>query len=175
MFLRPPAAVQAETEYEIVTTDQVKEMVAQQQTFILIDARSCMEYQEAHIKDAVNIPEKELQKNMALLPADKSVLLVIYCNGVKCGKSKRLAAQIEPLGYRNILIHSEGIPVWEERALPIFAGPEYNKRIETTKVQPADLKKLIDEKRTDFVVVDVRDPSEFKEGHIPTAINIPSE
>jgi rhodanese-related sulfurtransferase len=175
VFLGLLATVQAETEYKTVNTDQVKEMVAQKQTLILIDARSPQEYQEAHIKDAINIPEKELQKNITLLPEDKSALFVIYCNGVKCGKSKRLAAQIEPLGYKNILIYSEGIPVWEERALPIVAGPEYSKKIETKKVKPADLKKMIDEKQTDFVVVDVRDPSEFKEGHIPTAINIPSE
>ena len=170
-----PAAALAQTEYRIVNTDQVKGMVAQKQTFILIDARSPQEYQEAHIKDAINIPEKELQKNIALLPEDKSAQLVIYCNGVKCGKSKRLAAQIEPLGYKNILIYSEGIPVWEERSLPIVAGPEHSKKIETTKVKPADLKKMLDQKKTDFVVVDVRDPSEFKEGHIPTAINIPAE
>jgi len=34
---------------------------------------------------------------------------------------------------------------------------------------------LIAQNKQDFVVVDVRDPSEFKEGHIPGAINIPSE
>src|SRR5512137_112717 len=91
IFLGLAAAALAQTEYKIVNTDQVKEMVAQKQAFILIDARSPQEYQEAHIKDAISIPEKELQKNLALLPEDKSALLVIYCNGVKCGKSKRLA------------------------------------------------------------------------------------
>jgi rhodanese-related sulfurtransferase len=175
MFLGLAATALAETEYKIINTDQMKEMVAQKQSFILIDARTPQEYQEAHINGAISIPEKELQKNMALLPEDKAVPLVIYCNGVKCGKSKRLAGQIEPLGYKNIMIYSEGIPVWEERALPIVAGPEYSKKIETKKVKPADLKKMIDEKKTDFVLVDVRDPSEFKEDHIATAINIPAE
>ncbi|MEN6438253.1 MAG: rhodanese-like domain-containing protein [Syntrophobacter sp.] len=175
VFLALLATAQAETESKIVNTDQVKEMLAQKQAFVLIDARTSQEYQEAHIKDAINIPDKELQKNMGLLPQDKSALLVIYCNGVKCGKSKRLAGQLEPLGYRNIMIYSEGIPVWEEKALPIVAGPEYGKKIETTKVVPADIKKMLDGKKADFVIVDVRDSSEFKEGHIPTAINIPSE
>lgn len=175
MFLGLTAASQAETEYKVVSTDQVKEMVAQKKLFILIDARSPQEYQDAHIKNAVNIPEKELKKYTALLPGDKTVPLVIYCNGVKCGKSKRLAGQIEPLGYKNIMIYSEGIPVWEEQSLPLVTGPEYGKKIETKKTKPADLKKMIDEKKTDFVLVDVRDASEFKEGHIPTAINIPAE
>lgn len=173
--LGPLTAARAEIPYEIVTTDQVKAMIDQKQPFVLIDARSPQEYQEAHLPGALNIPEKELQANKASLPGDKSTLLVIYCNGVKCGKSKRLAEQIEPMGYPNISIYSEGIPVWEERALPIVAGPEYGKKIETRKLKPADIKQMIDEKKTDFVIVDVRDPQEFKEGHIPTAMNIPSE
>jgi rhodanese-related sulfurtransferase len=34
---------------------------------------------------------------------------------------------------------------------------------------------MITDKKADFVLVDVRDPLEFGEGHIPTAINIPAE
>lgn len=165
----------AETQFKIVDTDQLKDMTAQKQAFVLIDARSPQEYQEAHIKGAINVPDKKLQENLALLPQNKSLPLVIYCNGVKCGKSKRLALQIEPLGYTNIMVYSEGIPVWEERMLPIAAGPEYGKKIETKKIKPADLKAMIDTKKDDFVLVDVRDPAEFKEGHIPAAINIPAE
>ena len=94
---------------------------------------------------------------------------------VKCGKSKRLAQKLEPLGFTNIRIYLEGIPVWEEKNLPLVTGPDYNKKIEATIIGPADLKKMISEKKDDYVLVDVRDASEYKEGHIPTAINIPSE
>lgn len=124
---------------------------------------------------AINMLDKNAEEHLGLLPTDKDVLLVIYCNGVKCGKSKRLAKKLDPLGYKNILIYSEGIPVWEERNLPIVAGPDYGKKIETQKVKPGDLTKLIHEHKGDYVLVDVRDPSEYQEGHIPTAVNIPAE
>jgi len=39
----------------------------------------------------------------------------------------------------------------------------------------AELKQLLDAESEDIVIVDVRDETEFKEGHIPTAINIPVE
>lgn len=164
-----------ETEYSVVTTDQVKAMIDQKASFLLIDSRTPPEYQEAHIVGAINIPDKNAEEHFGLLPADKNALLVIYCNGVKCGKSKRLAKKLEPLGYKNISIYSEGIPVWEERNLPIVAGPDYGKKIETQKVKPADLVQLIRENKGDYVLVDVRDPSEYREGHIPTAVNIPAE
>ncbi len=165
----------AQKSYPTINTEELKSMLDKKEKLILIDSRTKPEYTEAHIVSSVNIPDKKLQENLNLLPADKNTMLIIYCNGVKCGKSKRLAQQLEPMGYVNIRIYLEGIPVWEERNLPRVTGPEYNKAIEATIIKPADLKKMMDEKRQDFVVVDVRDPSEFKEGHIPGAINIPSE
>jgi rhodanese-related sulfurtransferase len=165
----------AEKIFQTIDTDQLKAMLDQKQNFILIDSRTKQEFNEAHIVNSINIPDQKLKDNLALLPADKGALLVIYCNGVKCGKSGRLAKQLEPLGYGNIRIYAEGIPVWEERNLSLFVGPDYDKKIEAKKLKPAEVSNMIREKKTDYVLVDVRDPSEYKEGHIPTAINIPAE
>lgn len=161
--------------FPVIGTDELKALFDKKAEFTLIDSRTVPEFNESHIIHSINIPEKKLQENLALLPADKSSSLVIYCNGVKCGKSKRLAVQLEPLGHTNIRIYAEGIPVWEEKNLPLVTGPDYNKKIEATIIKPAELNKMIAEKKDDYVLVDVRDASEYKEGHIPTAINIPSE
>jgi rhodanese-related sulfurtransferase len=67
------------------------------------------------------------------------------------------------------------MPVWEEKGYPIYAGPDYEKRIETRKLTPTQLDGLIKKDSSDITVVDVRDPQEFNAGHIPGAINIPSE
>lgn len=145
------------------------------QRFVLIDARTKPEYKNAHIYKVVNIPDQKLKENMSLLPADKKTLLVIYCNGVKSGKSKRLADQLTPMGYDNIMIYAEGFPVWEERRLPLFIGLDYDKKVEVNKFKPAELNAMSQGKRTDYVLVDVRDAAEFNGGHIPTAINMPAE
>jgi len=158
-----------------VSTAELKTLIDKKEKFVLIDSRTKPEYAESHIVTAVNIPDKELQDNLTLLPADKNALLVIYCNGVKCGKSKRLAGQLETLGFTNIRLYPEGIPVWEENNLPLVTGPDHDKKIEATIIKPADLKTMIGENKQAFVVVDVRDAAEFKEGHIPGAINLPSE
>ena len=169
------SAFAAEKAEQTINTDELKSLFDQNREFVLIDSRTKQEFSEAHIIKSVNIPDKKLADNLHLLPADKSSLLIIYCNGVKCGKSKRLAQQLEPLGYSNIKIYAEGIPVWEERNQPLSLGPDYGKKVETTKLKPAEINDMIRKQKTDFVIVDVRDPSEYREGHIPTAINIPSE
>jgi len=175
LFLTFIAAHAIAAEHKIIDTAQLKAMLDAKKDFTLVDARTKEEYDEAHIVKAINITEKGYETQAAQLPSDKNALLVFYCNGVKCGKSKKVAAKAAAAGYKNIMIYGEGFPVWEEKAMPITAGPDYSKKIDTTKLKPAELKQMIDSSAKDFVLVDVRDESEYKEGHIPTAINIPSE
>lgn len=165
----------AATDFATISTEQLKQLIDQKEKMTLIDARTPNEYREAHISGAINIAEKEFESTKQQLPAEKDALLVFYCNGVKCGKSKKVARLVQPLGYTNILVYSEGIPVWEERDFQMETGPEYGKKIETTKLTPGELDALIKSGDKGYVLVDARDAAEFLEGHIPSAINIPAE
>ncbi len=157
-----------------ITTEALKAMLDDsREKPLVIDARNPEEYDEVHIKNAVSIPVAKLEKDPSLLPQDKGRKLIFYCNGIKCGKSKKAAKLAGDLGYRDILIYADGMPVWEEKGMPIYAGPSYEKKIETSKLNPKELKKLMDSKPNTLTIVDVRDPSEFAQGHIPGAINIP--
>lgn len=163
----------ADMQFKVITTDDLRAMMDEKKDFMLIDTRSKEEYQEAHIINAINIPEKQFEQMAPEIIKEKDKMLVFYCSGVKCGKSKRTAKIAQAMGYTNLFLYNEGFPVWEEKGLKIVTGPEYEKKIETTKIKPTDIKKMIDEKSSDYVLIDVRDESEYKEGHIPTAINIP--
>ncbi len=175
LFVVPAGFLQAsEINYRIIDTDELKIFLeTTTQGLVVVDARNPEEYQEVHIKNAINIPVKQFKDYSHLLPPDKSTQIVFYCNGVKCGKSKKAAKKALEMDYRNILVYAEGMPVWEESGLPIFTGPDYEKRIETTKISPPDLNNLIQSGDNNFTIVDVRDPEEYKKGHIPGAINIP--
>jgi rhodanese-related sulfurtransferase len=157
----------------IKTTDLQKILQSKSDKFLVIDARSPGEYRDVHIPDAINIPVTQFEKYAKLLPEDRMKTLIFYCNGIKCGKSKKAAKKAIALGYENVLVYEEGMPVWEEKGMPIITGPGYEAKIETAKISPRALKALIDSKKNDFTIVDVRDKSEFLEGHIPGAINIP--
>lgn len=160
--------------FKTVTTEELKTMIdSAKNALLVVDARSPEEYDEVHIKNAVNIPVAKLEKNPALLPADKKQGIVFYCNGIKCGKSKKAAQIAASQGYSNLWVYAEGMPVWEEKGMSIYAGPNYEKKVETSKLKPLELKVLIDSKPESLTIVDVRDKSEYEQGHIPGAINIP--
>jgi len=160
--------------YGVIDHVKMKALVdATERNFILIDARNPEEYQEAHINGAINIPQKKFDSSLDQLPADKSTMLVFYCNGVKCGKSKKSATRAMEIGYTNVYVFAEGMPVWEELGYPFYKSADYEKPIETAKMKPADLKALMADKPDTVQLVDVRDPEEFDEGHIPGAINCP--
>lgn len=162
--------------YRVINSAQLKKQVdSKNDDILVIDARNPKEYQEVHIPRSINLPEKKFDENVKLLPKSKKAAIIFYCNGVKCGKSKRAAKKAVDLGYKNVLVYKEGMPVWEELNYPIYAGPDYEKKIETTKLSPEEMKAMIDSGADDFTIVDVRDESEFAEGHIPESINIPIE
>ena len=160
--------------YTIIKTADLRKIIdSKSDRFLVIDARNPEEYKDVHIPGAINIPVNRFEKYAKLLPEDQTKTLVFYCNGVKCGKSKRAAVKAIALGYRNVLVYAEGMPVWEEKGLPMITGPGYEAKIETAKLSPRKLKALIDSKKSNFTIVDVRDKSEYCEGHIPGAVNIP--
>lgn len=157
----------------LISTEDLKKDLDTGIEMTVVDARNPEEFQEVHIKGAISLPVKQWDKFVSRLPSDRATKIVFYCNGVKCGKSKKAAKKAIAMGYENVLIYAEGMPVWEEKGLPIYAGPDYEKRIETTKILPHDLNILLEKQTNNFTIVDVRDLEEYKESHIPGAINIP--
>jgi rhodanese-related sulfurtransferase len=85
--------------------------------------------------------------------------MILYCNGPYCGKSKRLADELRDAGYTNVRRYQLGIPVW--RAL---GG--------VCEIEADGLRYVLEQDRT-AVVIDVREPEQFRTGTLPGARNIP--
>ncbi len=65
-----------------MTLDQAKAVV-DAKSMPVLDARTPEEYQEVHIRNAVNTPLPKLEKDKTLLNFPKEARLVFYCNGFK--------------------------------------------------------------------------------------------
>lgn len=60
--------------------------------YLIIDVRTQEEYNESHIKDAINIPYNEINAN-SNIPKDKDIL--VYCrSGVRSAKAYEILKQL---------------------------------------------------------------------------------
>src|SRR5262249_14157390 len=88
---------------------------------IILDARPYEEYAVSHIPGARAVPGTavttpalyiggvaEVAKNIS----NRSQPLILYCNGLFCGRSERFAQDLIKLGYRNVRRYQLGAPGW---------------------------------------------------------------
>ena len=88
---------------------------------IVLDARPYEEYAVSHIPGAQTVPGKP-GTTPALYVADVSDVakripdraqpLILYCNGLYCGRSERAADELTGIGYRNVSRYQLGAPGW---------------------------------------------------------------
>jgi rhodanese-related sulfurtransferase len=161
-------------------------------SYFILDVRELDEYEAGHIAGAVNIPLRTLAQNLHLLPA-KDAPIVIYCAIGHRGGIGTLALNL--LGYTNAVSLRSGINGWTaaggetvlESTPAVAAGafPEVDADLWATVdayltnlpegfglVSAEDLNIALAE-ATPPVIVDVRETSEFAQGHIEGAVNIP--
>ncbi len=78
------------------TSSKDKEInkIIEDNNYILLDVRTPDEYNQSHIKDAINIPYDSIDENIEL---DKSKKIMVYC---KSGKRSNIAYnKLTNLGY----------------------------------------------------------------------------
>ncbi len=151
-----------------VSTEQLRGILTDNSAVVL-DARPFREYAISHIPGAMNVAAKpgvpisvyvsDVAEIGRLLEGKKQTPLVVYCNGLHCGKAKRLAEELVAAGYTNVRRYQLGIPVW--RALG-----------EVTEIEPDGLRYVVANDQT-AVLVDVREAEDFRSGSFPNARNIP--
>ena len=103
-----------------VSTAQLKAALTNTNAIIL-DARPYDEYAVSHIPGARAVPAKagttpalyvgdaaEVAKSIP----DKTQPLILYCNGLFCGRSERLADDLTKLGFQNVRRYQLGTPGW---------------------------------------------------------------
>ncbi len=135
---------------------------------VLIDSRGKVEFEEGHIVGALLVPPNQ---TTAMLPAkakDKAGLVVFYCNGPTCTRSRKAAKAALALGYTNVGEYTEGLPAWKEAKLPIEGVP-----LPAFALPPGVPPKAAAAEVASLTVIDIRDPEEFATFHIKGARSAP--
>ena len=139
-----------------ISTEELRKILAEQKATVF-DARPHEEFAISHIPGVVNA--RTLAVIERIVQGNKAALIVLYCNGPFCGKSKRLAEKLLAAGYTKVRRYQLGMPVW--RAL---GG--------VTEIELEGVRYVIEKDKT-AVLLDARSPDEFKAGTLPDARNLP--
>ena len=104
-----------------LSTDELKSILAEGKALIL-DTRPHLEWAISHIPGALNVAPKpgmpmslytsDVAEVNRLTKGNKVQALIVYCNGVYCGKSKRVAEDLLATGYTNVRRYQLGAPIW---------------------------------------------------------------
>jgi rhodanese-related sulfurtransferase len=84
---------------------------------VIIDPRSEIEFKRGHIPGAINAPVRKILLNMAHLPKDRNLEMVIACmHGQRAWIARKLLALY---GYRNTALLEGYLEGWQKAGLPL--------------------------------------------------------
>lgn len=89
-----------ENSYEQITPAEAKEIMDNENSYVILDVRTQEEFDEAHIDGAILIPDYEIADKAENILKDKNQLVLVYCRSGR--RSKNAAAALVKLGYTNV-------------------------------------------------------------------------
>ena len=96
--------------YKSVSAQEAKELMDKEESYIILDVRTDEEYEQGHIKNAVLIPDYEIEARAEKELPDKDQLIMVYCRSGR--RSKNASDILVSLGYTNV-VEFGGIIDWE--------------------------------------------------------------
>jgi len=151
-----------------ISTEQMQKVLTDKEAMVF-DTRSYKEYTIDHIPGALNAVPKSGAANSIfdtavaeidrLAQGNKTVPIVLYCNGPVCGKSRKVAKLLVEKGFVDVRRYQLGIPIW--RVLNVVTESELE-----------GVRYILKNDRT-AVLIDARQAEAYNAGTIPGARNIP--
>ena len=89
---------------------------------LILDVRPNREFQQGHIRGAINIQPDDITKKTKNLPANKTV--VAYCRGPYCIYSYKMVNALREKGVEAFRLE-EGFPEWKAAGLPFEQNNEH--------------------------------------------------
>jgi glyoxylase-like metal-dependent hydrolase (beta-lactamase superfamily II)/rhodanese-related sulfurtransferase len=132
----------------------------------LLDTRSKEDFVQAHVPGAVHLEaDGQLSNRIGFIfSADVPVILLLS----NPADYEKVVYSLARVGYDNVVGYlAEGLDVWEKMGLPLTSG-------DIKDIEPVELNDLLIHGNGNRpVVVDVREPWEYQQGHIPGAVLMP--
>ncbi len=160
-----------------IAVPAIRQLLASDQEVALIDIREAGEFGTGHALLAVNLPwsQLEVRTRATILRVDHPIIVQDQQGGER---ARRAVQRLQQLGYRDVRLAQGGVDAWQ----PLFHGVNvpskaFSEWIElqahTPTISAATLHQWQQQQRPHHLI-DGRTPEEFREFHIPGAINVPN-
>ncbi len=83
----------------------------------IIDVRDSYDFSAGHMRDAKNIPAKELPQRLGELEKLKSKAVIVVCSSGK--QSVKAAAQLKKAGFSEVYGLDGGMAAWQAQGMPV--------------------------------------------------------
>ena len=149
--------------YENIDGKQTEKLLNSDKDVLIIDVRSEYEYEKGHLLNAINLPydddDFKSELNEIIDYKDKTVL--VYCRSGN--RSEKAAVKLVDNGFKNVKNVTDGVDEYDYKLVKVdnITGREAEKMINDDKHDK------------DLIILDVREPKDFNNGHLLNAINIP--
>ncbi|MFO7752303.1 MAG: rhodanese-like domain-containing protein [Desulfobacteraceae bacterium] len=162
-------------EYISVSAEYVSRAIEENRALIVDSRPKKPKFDKGHIPSSISLPFSRFDELNGKLPRDKNTPLIFYCGGLKCRLSHKSAMAAMELGYTDVSVFSKGYPAWKSEygsagtAIEVKAG-EIEGSIDLDR-----FRKIIKEDPESVMLIDTRDPDEFKKGSLETSVNMTIE
>ena len=86
--------------YVNITAEEAKQIMDNEEGYIILDVRTQEEYDQGHIPGAIVISHEKIEEKAEEVLTDKEQLILVYC---RSGRRSKIAAEaLVELGYTNI-------------------------------------------------------------------------
>lgn len=104
--------------YKEIHTQELKAMLDQNPSVIVVDARSKPYDDGTRITGAILLTYDAADATIATTLPSKSATVVVYCSNEKCPAGKMLAERLVQMGYTSVYKYPEGIAGWMQAGYP---------------------------------------------------------
>ena len=90
-----------------ISYEKLQQIINQNNNVYLIDVRTKDEFLDKHLKNAINIPLQNIEKNIENIVKNKDDIIIVYC---KYGsRGEKALNKLAKMGYKNIYNLKGGI------------------------------------------------------------------
>lgn len=101
---------------EVKITEVVNALV--ERSAVIIDVLEPEDYNKVHIKNAINVPVKNLEKEI-VKKVDRETPVIIYSIDYECPVSRIAAEKMLDMGYENVRYYPGGREEWLKMEMPV--------------------------------------------------------